>query len=138
MKKYIFISIVVLTLAIAGGVLISRKQSVQKTDSKVEAANVIANNPAGPVKEFTVNGSNFAFDPATITVDKGDTVKINFKDDDGRHNLVVDGYNISTNVIGGGESDTITFVADKTGSFEFYCSVSNHRDLGMSGTLIVK
>ncbi|HKC05150.1 MAG TPA: plastocyanin/azurin family copper-binding protein [Patescibacteria group bacterium] len=94
--------------------------------------------PSGPTKEFTVDGSNFAFDPKTITVNKGDTVKITFKDDDGRHNLVIDGYDVSTNIIAGGSEDTITFLADKTGSFAYYCSVANHRDLGMTGTLIVK
>ena len=37
-----------------------------------------------------------------------------------------------------GEEQTITFVADKTGGFEFYCSVGNHRAMGMVGTLIVR
>lgn len=94
--------------------------------------------PAGPVKEFTVNGSNFEFDPATIKVKKGDTVKISFVDDDGMHNLVIDGYNVSTKTIGPGKQDSVTFVADKAGSFKYFCSVSNHQDLGMVGTLVVE
>src|SRR5258706_2223717 len=93
---------------------------------------------SGPVKEFTVDGSNFVFDPKTITVNKGDNVKITFKDDDGRHNLVIDGYNLSTNIVGPGSEDSISFVADKAGSFEYYCSVSNHREQGMTGTLTVQ
>lgn len=95
-------------------------------------------NPAGPVKEFTVDGSSFEFDPSTITVNKGDNVKITFKDTDGMHNLVIDGYNLSTDVIRPGGTDTISFVADKAGTFRYYCSVSNHADLGMVGTLVVQ
>jgi len=90
------------------------------------------------VKEFTVDGTNYAFSPSEIRVKKGDTVRIIFKDDEGQHNLIVDGYNLSTNLIGEGSQDTIQFVADKTGEFEYYCSVGSHRALGMSGKLIVE
>lgn len=94
--------------------------------------------PAGNVKEFTVGGTNFAFSPNKITVKKGDMVKITFRDDDGTHNLVVTGYNVSTNVIGEGSQDTIQFVADKSGTFEYFCSVGGHREAGMVGTLVVE
>ncbi|HEY5714693.1 MAG TPA: plastocyanin/azurin family copper-binding protein [Candidatus Gracilibacteria bacterium] len=33
---------------------------------------------------------------------------------------------------------SVTFVADKKGTFEFYCSVGSHRTNGMVGTLIVE
>jgi uncharacterized protein (UPF0333 family) len=33
---------------------------------------------SGTVKEFTVDGSNFKFEPATMTVNKGDTVKVTY------------------------------------------------------------
>ncbi len=94
--------------------------------------------PSGPVKEFTVDGSSYKLDPSTITVNKGDTVKIIFKDSDGRHDLVVDGYNVKTNLIGPGATDTIEFIADKSGSFKYYCSVANHGELGMTGTFVVQ
>lgn len=92
----------------------------------------------GNVREFTVDGSSYEFDPSTITVNKGDTVKITFKDDDGTHNLVISGYNVSTKILGSGTEEVVTFVADKVGSFEFYCSVANHKALGMTGTLVVQ
>lgn len=91
-----------------------------------------------PTKEFTVDGSNFAFKPKTLTVAKGDVVKINFKDDDGFHNLVIDGYNVKTETIKTGNMSSVTFVADKVGTFEYYCSVPTHKDKGMTGTLTVK
>ena len=90
------------------------------------------------MKEFTVTGQNYSFAPSALTVKKGDTVKIIFKNLDGLHDFRIDGFNAATKTIRTGEEDTITFVADKTGSFEFYCSVGSHRQMGMKGTLIVQ
>ena len=32
----------------------------------------------------------------------------------------------------------VQFIADKAGTFEYYCFVGNHRQMGMVGTLTVK
>lgn len=93
---------------------------------------------ASATKSFAITGSNFKFSPSAITVNKGDTVKITFVNSGGTHSLVVDGYNVSTPQIASGASSTISFVADKAGTFEYYCSVGTHRQMGMKGTLIVK
>lgn len=92
----------------------------------------------GNVKEFTVTGKNFSFAPAAMTVNKGDRVRITFVNDSGTHDLVIDEFDVRTKVIQGGARETIEFVADKTGSFEYYCSVGQHRQMGMKGTLTVK
>lgn len=92
----------------------------------------------GTTKEFTVTGKNFSFAPANMMVKKGDRVKITFVNDAGTHDLVVDGYNARTKIMQGGARETIEFVADKAGSFEYYCSVGSHRQMGMKGTLIVQ
>jgi plastocyanin len=92
----------------------------------------------GEVKTFTVEGKNFSFSPATINVNKGDTVKIIFKNTGGFHDFVIDELNAKTKVISDGQSETIEFVASKSGSFEYYCSVCEHRKMGMKGTLVVK
>lgn len=89
------------------------------------------------VREFNINGTNFKFDLAGIKVKKGDTVKINFTNRDGMHDFVLDGLNIRTKVLKLGETESITFVADKAGSFEYYCSIGQHRQMGMKGTLVV-
>lgn len=89
-------------------------------------------------KEFVVNGSNFSFDVKTITVKKGDTVRIVFKNQDGFHDFVIDDFNVATKQIQAGQEETVEFVADKGGIFEYYCSVGNHRAMGMVGTLTVE
>jgi len=90
------------------------------------------------VKTFTITGSNFSFSPNAISVNKGDQVKITFKNADGFHNLIIDGYNLKTPTISGGQSADIEFVASQSGTFAFYCGVANHRAMGMQGTLTVK
>jgi plastocyanin len=85
-----------------------------------------------------VTGGEFYFQPSTITVKKGQTVTIHFTNVSGSHNWVIDAFNARTPVIGAGKTADVTFIASKTGSFEYYCSVGNHRAMGMKGTLIVQ
>lgn len=89
-------------------------------------------------KEFTVTGQSFSFTPSTMTVNQGDHVKITFKSVGGTHDFKIDEFNVATNRIGTGGEATVEFTADKKGTFEYYCSVGNHRAMGMKGTLIVQ
>ena len=88
-------------------------------------------------KEFTVTGQNFSFSPSELAVNKGDSVKIIFKNSGGIHDLKIDEFNAATKRIRSDEEETIEFTADKAGSFEYYCSVGEHRAMGMKGTLTV-
>lgn len=89
------------------------------------------------VKEFDVTGTSFKFSVTEMTVKKGDTVKIVFTNGQGTHDWVIDEFNAKTNILKAGESQTIEFVADKVGTFEYYCSVGSHRAMGMKGNLTV-
>ena len=140
MKKIIVLIVVIL---IVGFFWFKGKDTIAPTptDVTIEGTLTTAPAPAAPtttVKEFTVIGSNFTFTPNTITVNKGDTVKITFQAVSGFHDLTLDEFAVATKQLQAGESETIQFVADKTGSFEYYCSVGNHRAMGMKGMLTVK
>lgn len=116
-------------------------ESVPNTPSGVimEGGAAVDENPVtAGTKEFTVTGKNFAFAPANMTVKKGDRVRITFVNDAGTHDLKIEGYDVGTSIIKGGATETFEFVADKAGSFEYYCSVGSHRQMGMKGTLIVQ
>lgn len=104
------------------------------------AGTVASSEPAteSSVKEFTVTGSKFKFEPAQISVKKGDKVRVVFKNAEGMHDFIIDEFKAKTKQIKEKESETIEFVADKAGSFEYYCSVGTHRALGMKGTLVVE
>lgn len=89
------------------------------------------------IKEFTISGSNFSFSQTSLSVQKGDTVKITFKNEEGTHDWVVDEFKTRTKILKAGEEETIQFTADTVGTFEYYCSVGQHRQMGMKGTLTV-
>ena len=90
------------------------------------------------VKSFTVTGRSFSFTPAEIRVSRGDKVKITFVNEDGFHDWVIDEFNARTMQINTGQSAVVEFTADKAGTFEYYCSVGQHRQMGMKGNLIVE
>lgn len=112
-------------------------ESVQ-TPTLEEDKNASETAVVSDVKEITVEGSPFKFLPSEIKVKKGQTLKVVFKNMQGMHDFVVDEFSAKTKVIKAGESETVELVADKTGTFEYYCSVGNHRSQGMKGNLIVE
>lgn len=92
----------------------------------------------GEVKTFEISGQNFSFSLAEIRVKKGDKVKIIFKNVEGFHDWIIDEFNARTPQINTGETAEVEFTADKTGTFEYYCSVGEHRAKGMKGNLMVE
>jgi plastocyanin len=90
------------------------------------------------VKEFTVTGNNFSFSPNVITVKKGDKVKITFNNTQGFHDFKIDEYGVATKQAQSPDTEVLEFIADKTGAFQYYCSVGSHRKMGMWGTLKVE
>lgn len=94
---------------------------------------------AGTVKTFNVTGSNFRFSPAEMRVKQGDTVRVTMTNPDTMpHDWRVDEFNAATKVITAGQTETVEFVASKKGTFEYYCSIGQHRANGMVGKLIVE
>ena len=91
-----------------------------------------------PAKVFNITGKNFSFSQTEIKVKNGDRVLINFESTDGFHDWVVDEFKANTERVNPGTKTSVEFIADKTGTFEYYCSVSIHRAAGMKGKLIVE
>ena len=90
------------------------------------------------VVEFNISGVNFAYSQEEIRIKQGDKVRINFTSTDGFHDWVVDEFNAATSRVSSGGSTSVEFVADRSGTFEYYCSVGSHRQQGMVGNLIVE
>lgn len=149
MNRNLLIGLVVASLLLALGLFLYNQSKSQSTPADTEVAPVIDSTPssapssestssAAPAREIIVTGSPFKFDPATIKVKNGETIKIVFKNAKGMHDFTINELNVKTPVIQAGQDSTVEFTASKTGSFEYYCSVGNHRDQGMKGTLIVE
>lgn len=74
-------------------------------------------------RTFRVEASSFEFSPAEITVNKGDRVTIELTSMDVVHGLYLDGYGLHVEV-DPGQIETLTFTADRSGTFRFRCSVA--------------
>lgn len=149
-NKNLIIGVIVLAVVGVGAALLFKSApsqtlapatQTQVTSAPTEAVSVpeaTGSAVSSDVKEFTVTGANYKFDPKTITVKKGDKVKITLKSTGGFHNFIIDELNVKTPIVETGKSVTVEFTADKIGKFEYYCSVGNHRAMGMVGTLTVE
>lgn len=74
-------------------------------------------------RTFWIDARQFAYSPSELKVNAGDTVTIHLVSTDVVHGLYVDGYDISVEA-DPGQSATLTFIADKPGSFRFRCNVT--------------
>lgn len=90
------------------------------------------------VQTFNVTGKNFEFSVKEMKVKKGDTVKINFESTDGFHDWKIDEFSAATQQVRPGTLTSTEFIADKVGTFEYYCSVGSHRANGMVGRFVVE
>lgn len=95
----------------------------------------------GEVKKFAMTAEKWEFNLTRIEVKVGDTVILKITGlDDGigsGHGFAISGFDINE-VIRKDQTVTIEFVADKTGTFTFFCSVYcgvGHSN--MRGTLVV-
>jgi heme/copper-type cytochrome/quinol oxidase subunit 2 len=77
--------------------------------------------PAAP-RSFRIEASQFSYSPAEIHVNPGDTVTIQLASTDVVHGLYVDEYGTSVEA-DPGQTASMTFVADRPGSFRFRCNV---------------
>ncbi|MFT4261247.1 MAG: plastocyanin/azurin family copper-binding protein [Candidatus Woesearchaeota archaeon] len=91
----------------------------------------------GEVRQVTVRGGSFYFEPNLIEVEVGETLEIVFENDGGVHDLVIPSLGIGTSIINTGESESFTYTFNEAGTFDFECSVGSHAANGMVGRVIV-
>lgn len=72
---------------------------------------------------FRIEADQYAFDPGTITVNPGDEVTLELVATDVMHGLYVDGYDLEVTAEPG-QSASLTFVADRSGTVRLRCSVT--------------
>ena len=93
----------------------------------------------GQEQRIEVAGTDFAFNPNTLTVRRGQPVTIVFRNN-GRvnHDLAIADFGVATPVISPGQNATITFTPDRTGQFRIVCREPGHEASGMVATLTVQ
>ena len=149
----IFWTIVIIIVIVVGIILVNKNarndtlnmenntntESVNEGTSIDSSIVMSTDGSTSPEAIFTVNGGSFYFKPDIIKVKEGDTVTITFVNDGGFHDFRIDEFGLATTILEEtGAQEQVTFVADKKGSFEYYCSIGTHRQMGMKGTLIVE
>ncbi len=113
-----------------GDVSATIKVADEATEEKVSV-------PLAEVKEFRINVRQWEFSPATISVKKGDSVKLTITSFDIPHGFALPEYNIDE-FLSPGVTKTVEFIADKVGSFGFFCNVScGSGHANMKGLLVV-
>jgi heme/copper-type cytochrome/quinol oxidase subunit 2 len=78
---------------------------------------------APQARTIEINARQFAYEPATVRVNRGDTLTFHLDSLDAAHGLSVDGYDVNIQAEPG-KSASVTFIADKEGTFKFRCSIS--------------
>lgn len=143
--KILGIIIVVLVIIVGGYFLLRGSYQAptptvtpEKTKAPTETSPT-TQAPVSGVTEISVVGTEFNFNPASISVKAGEKVKIAFKNN-GRapHNFVIEGLNTGTKTINGGQTDVVEFTAPSSGTYTFFCSIPGHRASGMEGNLKVE
>lgn len=70
-----------------------------------------------------MEASSYAFSPAEIRVNPGDRVTLDLTSLDVVHGLYLDGYHLQVEA-DPGQTQTLTFTANRSGTFRFRCSVT--------------
>ena len=78
---------------------------------------------AAQERTFRIDARQFAYSPSELRVNTGDSVTIQLVSNDVVHGLYVDGYDVSVEA-DPGQTTTLTFVANKPGSFRFRCNIT--------------
>ncbi len=138
-KLYDIIAVkAVLYSDLTGNALNTNDTQMVTTTNATTDSSTTSDNMMSPVT-IELEGKNFEYSLTELRVKKWQEVTIVFDSTWWTHDWVVDEFNVATNKVSKTDWTTsVTFVPDMTWSFEFYCSVWNHRQEWMVWTLIVE
>jgi len=88
-------------------------------------------------EELTVRASEFEFDPAAITLKIGEPVLVKITNTGSlQHTFTIPDLDVdvATPV---GQTVTVEFTPEQSGTFELICAVPGHKEAGMIGTVSV-
>lgn len=125
------------------GVYIQSSSQPKVAEDQVKPASLEANDQ--PVDQsatiIELEMSNYKFSQDKIIVKAGQRVTLKLDNLEGFHDLVIDELGVVSDQIAAGAQTEVSFVVPENAvgqSYEFYCSVGNHRQLGMIGLLQIE
>ncbi|HEX9804133.1 MAG TPA: cupredoxin domain-containing protein [Candidatus Dojkabacteria bacterium] len=141
MKKRVFILLPVISILILTGCTTSNTVTNNDTSDSQDNRNQNDSSSEDSVEvDYTIEMSDHKFSITEIKASPGDSITIELKGGQGIHDFVLDEFSVTSRLLSSGDSQIITIdiPSNASGEYEFYCSVSNHRQLGMVGTLIIE
>jgi plastocyanin len=88
----------------------------------------------------SVSMTEYAFDPSDLTVSEGDLIEVT-NDGELSHNMTIEGQDLATSDLEPGTSQQLLLGNGTTlppGEYEFVCTIGDHAEQGMTGTLTVE
>jgi uncharacterized cupredoxin-like copper-binding protein len=133
------LTLAVVAIAALGGLVVAGCGGDDESSTTGTSADT--GNP-GAQGSSTVNVSetDFKLDPADPTVKAGTVSFTATNDGQVTHNLEVEGPNGEEELpsdLAPGDSGTLTVDLSKPGTYEFYCPIDNHKQMGMEGEITV-
>lgn len=124
---FVFAAISVLTALFAVGLSV---RAVQRADS-------IENPPAasgGVASDITLTLTEFKITPDTIEVPAGSVITV-VNDGTTAHDVQVEG--ITSDTVDAGKTTTLDLAGLEPGTYDMICTVTGHKDSGMTGTITI-
>ena len=91
-----------------------------------------------PATGVTLEATEFAFAPDSLTAKAGETLKVTLTNKGTvEHDFTIDSLSVKAVALVGTSAD-VTLKNLAAGTYPFYCSVAGHREAGMEGTLVVE
>ncbi len=138
MKVKVSLPIIIVILAVVGigGILVFKGKSVNKKgEIQTSQENVQVQ---GEVREIEVTAKQWEFTPNPIKVKFGERVRLKIKSIDVTHGFALPDFGINE-VLNPEQEVVVEFVANKRGTFDFFCSVQcGQGHAGMRGQLVVE
>jgi plastocyanin len=109
-------------------------------DTTAASTTATASGGGGAGATIDVSETDFALTPANPSVKAGSVTVNASNDGQTDHAIEVEGPNgeAQSDTIAPGEKASVTVDLSKPGTYEWYCPISNHKDLGMKGEITVK
>jgi cytochrome c oxidase subunit 2 len=99
------------------------------------SANTTSSRAQGPEpKVIEIHAKKFAYEPAEITLHKGETYKLHLTSDDSPHSLRINALNLNAKMKIG-EFNDVLFTPDQVGDFKADCGVycgAGHKTMSMT------
>ena len=117
----------------------STSASSETTSSTAASTDSSTTASSGGGQTVKIGESEYKLDPSDATVKAGSVTLDVINDGTITHNLQIEGNGVeeTTDSLAPGDTGELT-VDLKPGSYEMYCTIDGHKDLGMEGTVTVQ